>query len=378
MPTSEHEPEQATLLAPVGDGQPQSPETAQTGDKGKRGTRKRAGGEKPATASKRKGVSRENGTVSGNNDGERISLETLKSLVRETIETFQPSEPRTPLIFSTMRKIMGDIIPLAKTHHNEDAGFWFRAIDEVCAHIQPLLVEHGLLAVPEVLEKTEVERVVKLDSGHSWVNIFSTVRTRWHLRSAIDGSEWPDPCITMGEGMSEQQHSTAAAQTMAYKQMLWQVFCIPVFGVQDPEATIGERSLPSTSHYVTPEAKSVAPDGPTTPGLFDDEIPDAEPVTTEPTTKKRRRGREPEMVSVGGAALPPTNGNGDETHDSPLPAVSEEPLGPGFVNILKTNLGAKKVSEQELFAHFKVEGFDGLKKHQMDEAMAFIQKGPQS
>lgn len=96
------------------------------------------------------------------------------------------------------------------------------------------------------------------------------------------------------------------------------------------------------------------------------------------------------MSSVGGAPLPDQATAAEE-----LPAeVRHEPLTAGFISILKTNLRAKKISEEALFDHFKIEhrnspysdwpqadadaAWASISKSQMDEAMAFIAKGPQS
>lgn len=275
------------------------------------------------------------------------------------IRTQTPSFTQPPgLIFSAMRNVMRGIVPLAKTHENQEGGFWFRKIDEVAAILQPLLVEHGVLTIPEVLEEKEVERPVVLANGETFVNIFTKVKVRWHLYSAVDGSCFPNPCVTMGEGMSEQHFSTAAAQTMSYKQMLWIVFCIPVFGAPDPEEASPERSQPSTpkQHFVEPQATTDQPD---LFGKLD--------APTETTEKKKRRSKseqEPQSVSVGGALLPT-----ETPAPTKLVPLTERP---GFIKILKDTMVARGVTEAELFAHFEVEEWAQMNESMMNPALAFI------
>jgi hypothetical protein len=275
----------------------------------------------------------------------------MKSELQKVIETVTP---KTKLIFSAMRNVMRDVVPIAKLHEHEEDKFFFRQIDEVCAQLQPLLVTHGIIAIPEVLEHWREERPVVTDQGGSWVNLFTIVRTRWHLYCAIDGSEFPNPCVTMGEGVSEAQHSTASAQTMAFKQMLWEVFVIPVYGVKDPEATVTEKSAPQ---YVAPAATTEAKGGTAAPSLFDNIDPPA--ATTDEPKKKRKRGEQEPQTSVAGAL--------DEQ-----PAVKEEPISPGFVRIAESAMNAKGVTKEDVFKKFGVEGWSGIKTSQMDGVMGFI------
>lgn len=275
------------------------------------------------------------------------------------------TEPRTPLIFGAIRNIMRGIEPLAKEHEHATEKFFFRTIDEVCALLQPLFVEHGLFCVPEVLEEREIERVVKGSQGDQWVNIHTKVKVKWHLYCAIDGSSLPYPCVTMGEGVSEMHFSTAAAQTMAFKQMLWEVFAIPVRGVDDPEGETVERSQGTAPKkvYVTPQSTTPAASGPgpVTPGLFDE--PDEDFGPSDETPKKKRTARTPlgpqtTEAGVGAAEF--------------VASVPEEPLTAGFVKMLESTMKIKGVTEAQLFEHFQVQDWTGIKKSQMAAAQAWI------
>lgn len=281
----------------------------------------------------------------------------MKAELQKIVETVsQANQPKTPLIFSAVRKVMALIGPIAKSEHHPE-GFDFRRIDQLCARLQPFLVDCGVFYVPEVLEEKEVERPVVLDNGSSFVNIFTKVKVRWHIY-AVDGSTLPNPCVTMGEGVSEQHFSTNAAITMAEKAMLVKVFCIPIFGAEDPEAAdpeLSTSSRPAVTHTVTAPAGDVVQ-----PDLF------GEAETEHPApaaTKRRRKAQEPQTSVAGGAV---------EALDQTAAPVSV-PLTAGFISILQSQLKNKGLAEETLFDHFKVKGFDEIMQGQMGEATAFIQ-----
>lgn len=346
----------------------QSPQTAPAAPKPRKTRAKQdspAKGQKDAETAPQKGEAESigsKGTSKKNDEFLQLRSDWLKILhedmdvfKRETLGVVTGSQPKMPLIFSAIRNVMRAIQPLAKTHLHEE-GFDFRKIDELCAILQPLLVEHGVFYAPETLAKTEVERPVVLPDGTSFVNIFSTCTVRWHIYSAVDGSELPGPVITMGEGVSEQHFSTNAAQTMAEKAMLVKLFNIPIHGALDPEEATPESSQPSQS-LGTPTPRQVSNE-PQDATLFD-----VAPVT--PTRRSKRKPLEPQTSVAGGAVA--------ESLDAPA-VVASGPLTPGFVKILQSQLKAKGLEEGKLFEHFKVESFDHMTKDQMGPATAFIQE----
>ena len=153
--------------------------------------------------------------------------------------------PQMPLILSAINKIMEEIGPIAKNHEHPDEGFDFRRIDEVLTQLQPLLIRHRVFYVAhEVVKDVETERPVITQDGSRWIQIFTKVTVAWRLYCTLDGSFIS--CQSVGEGMSEQQFSTASAQTMAEKTMLCDVFAIPdgwpganVFSVGDVIMLLG-------------------------------------------------------------------------------------------------------------------------------------------
>lgn len=293
-----------------------------------------------------------------------LNLESLsEALMPRLLSELQaiPKVTPTPLIFSAINKIMEEIAPIAKEHRHEDQDFWFRKIDEMMDTLQPLLTAHRVITVPEVLEHNCRENPVLLASGERYVQFFTTVKVRWHLYCAIDGSEFPSPCVTMGEGMSELHFSTNAAQTMAYKQMLVQVFFIPVAG-QDPEEITGSRSQQSAPVYQTPE--STAAPGPAQTGSLFDNDDDFTPPDAEPETKRKRTKKEPQTAVAGV----------QQSLANTAPAQGG-PISSGFVSIIRSTLAAKGVKETDLLAHLQTKTVESIRTDQMDSAMSFINSG---
>jgi hypothetical protein len=274
----------------------------------------------------------------------------MKSELQGVIATIKELQPKTGLIFSAINKAMAAIHPLAKTETHPDQGFDFRRIDVILAEIQPILVANKLFYAPvEIIKEEQIDRPVRLASGESWVNIFTRVTVRYRVYCTIDGSNID--VVASGEGVSEQQHSTAAAQTMAEKTMLCDLFCIPVYGADDPEAVNTELS--QSTQPIASQTTETAP-GPQ-PGLF-------ETGEAAPKAKRKRGAPEPQLAAAGGATLP----------ESTPAVVEDKALAGGMVKIVQAGMTPKGITDAILFAHFKVEKWEDLKVSQMDEIKAFV------
>lgn len=303
----------------------------------------------------------------------KLSVADVEQIERIIDRRTEPT-PRTPLIFGAIRNAMRDIMPLAKTEHHPDLGFDFRRMDIICAAMQPILVAHGIFySAYKILKVEQVERpAVNYQTGETWANIFTNVTVQWRVYSAIDGSFIE--CESAGEAMSEQHFSTPASQTMAEKTMLCDLFCIPIFGEVDPEAITGERSQTSTPKqvYVAPESTAPAPRpaAAQAPTLFGDMEPEPEGYQERKTDRKKRgKGLEPQVASVGGAPMPEIE---PDAKTAPGPATEDKPVSPGFIRILGTSMTAKGVTAEQVCEHFKVAKLDDILTSQMNEAMGFI------
>ena len=134
------------------------------------------------------------------------------------------------LIYTQIAKIMAGIPIIGK---DRDAGsgnfsYKFRGIDEVYNALHPLLAEHKVFPMPEVLE-VERERV-KTDKGKT--QIHTTVKVKYTFY-AEDGSNVS--CVTIGEGMDSGDKSGNKAMSGAEKYAFFQVFCIPTDEPKDSE-----------------------------------------------------------------------------------------------------------------------------------------------
>ncbi len=267
-------------------------------------------------------------------------------------------QPPVKLVHSAIGNAMKEIHAVAKTEKHE-AGFMFRRIDILIAELNPILVKHHLYYRPIKVKKYEqTDRLVKLADGTSFVNIFTTVHVRYRMTCTIDGSY--DDAEAIGEGVSEQQFSSNAALTMAEKAYLCDIFCIPVYGEDDPEAANPERSAgiiaPQAPVYTEPSAKV---DGDPQPTLFDP------PEATVPTTRKKKEPKEPQVTATGGATVPA---------EEPAPAPEKDaPISDGYIKMLRANLKSTGKEETALCEQFKVAAIGELKKGDFEKVLAWIQ-----
>ena len=134
------------------------------------------------------------------------------------------------LIYKQIAAIMAGIPVIGK---DRDAGsgnfsYKFRGIDEVYNALHPLLSQHKVFPMPEVLE---VEReIVPTKSGGKQLHTKVKVKYTFY---AEDGSNVS--CVTIGEGMDSGDKSGNKAMSGAEKYAFFQVFCIPTDEPKDSE-----------------------------------------------------------------------------------------------------------------------------------------------
>ena len=141
-------------------------------------------------------------------------------------------------IYQALADITAEIGAIAKSCKNEQQKFMFRGIDQVMNTLHPLLAEHGVFIVPEVLETKREERTTK--SGGNI--IYTTHRISYHFM-ATDGSEVV--ATVVGEGMDSADKSSNKAMAIAFKYACFQVFCIPTEEMTkaDPDYYSPEESV---------------------------------------------------------------------------------------------------------------------------------------
>ena len=136
---------------------------------------------------------------------------------------------------------------IAKDRRNSQQGYNFRGIDDIYNTLSGLLADNGLCILPEVLERTQVERITQKGGAL----FYTTVKVKYTIVSAVDGSQFVT--ATYGEAMDSADKSTNKAMSAAYKYMCLQVFCIPTEGDNDADQTTPDMIKPVAPAPQKPE-----------------------------------------------------------------------------------------------------------------------------
>ncbi|EKC5751861.1 ERF family protein [Cronobacter sakazakii] len=110
---------------------------------------------------------------------------------------------------------------ISKDRTNTQQNFKFRGIDQVYNALAPALVNHGLLILPRITERTVTERVTQKGG----VMFYVVVKAEFDFVSTKDGSV--HTVVTYGEAMDSGDKATNKAMSIAYKYAAFQAFCIP-------------------------------------------------------------------------------------------------------------------------------------------------------
>ena len=110
---------------------------------------------------------------------------------------------------------------ISKDRKNAQQGFNFRGIDQVYNALAPALVNHGLLILPRITERTVTERTTQKGG----VLFYVVVKADFDFVSTEDGSI--HTVTTYGEAMDSGDKATNKAMSIAYKYAAFQTFCIP-------------------------------------------------------------------------------------------------------------------------------------------------------
>ncbi|EIZ9234936.1 ERF family protein [Cronobacter sakazakii] len=110
---------------------------------------------------------------------------------------------------------------ISKDRTNTQQNFKFRGIDQVYNALAPALVNHGLLILPRITERTVTERTTPKGT----VLFYVVVKAEFDFVSTKDGSV--HTVVTYGEAMDSGDKATNKAMSIAYKYAAFQAFCIP-------------------------------------------------------------------------------------------------------------------------------------------------------
>jgi len=137
----------------------------------------------------------------------------------ETKETNIASNISVPKIYGKICDIMSEIGVIGKEKSSPNLKYKYRGVDDVMNALQPLLREHRVFTVPEVMDEKREER--QTNNGG---NLIYTVLKIKYTFYADDGS-----CvetIVMGEGMDSGDKSGNKAMSIGFKYACFQIFCI--------------------------------------------------------------------------------------------------------------------------------------------------------
>ncbi|HYS44360.1 MAG TPA: ERF family protein [Geobacteraceae bacterium] len=118
-----------------------------------------------------------------------------------------------------MWKVLRDLKPIGKNQENKQQGFKFRGIDDVMDALNPVLGEHGVFFLPEVLERRDSHRETA-KGGDMWV---VSLRVKYTFYGLLGDSV---VAIVEGEGTDSGDKATQKALTAAEKYCLFQAFAI--------------------------------------------------------------------------------------------------------------------------------------------------------
>jgi hypothetical protein len=148
-------------------------------------------------------------------------------------------------IYEAIASIMKQGCAISKDKRNNQQGFNYRGIDDVMNVFNPLMAEHGIFVVPEVLEANREER--QTSKGGNL--IYSVLRVKYTFY-ASDGSSIS--AVVIGEGMDSGDKASNKAMAVAMKYAMFQVFCIPTEEMQDPDAETPPPSRPQRPQEPAP------------------------------------------------------------------------------------------------------------------------------
>jgi hypothetical protein len=166
-----------------------------------------------------------------------------------------------PHIYQAMIAIMKDLKAISKDQRNAAQGFKFRGIEDVYNAVQPIMAQHGVFCVPEVLwhETTWIKGTDKFGKERTTTHVLLKMKYRYYT---WDGS-FVD-AVTMGEASDHGDKAYGKAASYAHKVATLQTFCIPTKDADDPDKDQEEaQNVPATrqqSQPVRPAARKPSDD----------------------------------------------------------------------------------------------------------------------
>lgn len=153
-------------------------------------------------------------------------------------------------IFKALSAVQSDLskVGIGKNQENSHQGYKFRGIDDVLNTLAPIIAEHGVLIIPNVLNKDI--KTIKTSRGGIASHVILEVGF------VLYDQEGDSICHTAyGEAIDTSDKAVNKAMTAAYKYFLFQAFCIPIDGVEDADSQQLEQAE-SEPELITAETLS--------------------------------------------------------------------------------------------------------------------------
>lgn len=157
--------------------------------------------------------------------------------------------PGPPKIFAAIAGVINDIGVVSKDKFNKQQGFKYRSVDDVYSVLNPALAKNKVFILPEILDES---REVK--ATRSGTQMFYVILKMKYTIYAEDGSFIET--ILKGEAMDTGDKAINKAMAIAYKYLCFQLFCIPVEDMTDPDSESPELGAEKQKKDDTPKGKA--------------------------------------------------------------------------------------------------------------------------
>lgn len=162
--------------------------------------------------------------------------------MQQAPSTLPVPQVTAPHVYVAIGRVIHDLSELGiqKGRENKQQGFAFRGIDDVYNVLSSLLARHHLCILPRVVKHKSTEG--KTSSGKT--TNYIVVEVEYDFISTIDGSKHTASMV--GEAADTGDKGTNKATSMAYKQMAFEAFCIPLeANPEDRDADFNTTELSS-------------------------------------------------------------------------------------------------------------------------------------
>lgn len=139
--------------------------------------------------------------------------------------------PGPPKIYAAIAGVINDIGVVSKDKVNKQQGFKYRSVDDVYSVLNPALAKNKVFILPEILDETR-----EIGTSKSGGRVASVILKMKYTVYAEDGSHIET--VLKGEAMDTGDKAINKAMAIAYKYLCFQLFCIPVEDMADPDVEI--------------------------------------------------------------------------------------------------------------------------------------------